>query len=86
MAAAPARSPIRTPEEIIDALAAQRGLVTPVPAYFPLGVSFTVECIREAYRDAMDALADAAHAKADKPEVVEALKVVLEQLAAKADR
>ena len=48
---------VRTPDQIITALAQQRGLVTPVPAYFPLGLSFTRECVREAYRDAIDALA-----------------------------
>jgi len=78
------RACVRGPQEIIDTLAARRGLVTPVPAYFPLGASFTAESIREAYRDAMDALADAARLAAEKPDAVEALKRVFEQLSAKA--
>ena len=76
-------NPIRTPQQIIDALAAQRGLVTPVPSYFPLGMSFTRECVREAYRDVMDALADAARRSAGKPGVAEALMAVSAQVAAK---
>jgi hypothetical protein len=74
-------NPIRAPQQIIDALAGPRGLVTPVPGYYPLGVSFTKECVREAYRDVMDALADAARRAAGKPAVVEALMGVFEQLA-----
>ncbi len=79
----PEPGPIRTPQQIIDALAVQRGLVTPVPPYFPLGMSFTKECVREAYRDVMDALADAARRSAGKPAVVEALMAVFEQVAEK---
>ena len=79
----PTRDPIRSPQQIIDALAGQRGLVTPVPPYFPLGMSFTRECVREAYRDVMDALADAARRSAGKPGVVDALTRVIEQVAEK---
>ena len=79
----PPADAIRTPQQIIDALAGQRGLVTPVPAYFPLGMSFTKECVREAYRDVMDVLADAARRSAGKPAVVEALMAVFEQVAEK---
>ena len=74
---------IRTPQQIIDALALQRGLVTPVPAYFPLGMSFTKECVREAYRDVMDVLGEAARRAAGKPGVVEALMAVFEQVSEK---
>ena len=77
----PIADPIRTPQQIIDALAGQRGLVTPVPPYFPLGMSFTKECVREAYRDVMDALADAARRSAGKPGVADALTGVYEQVA-----
>jgi hypothetical protein len=77
----PAMNAIRTPQQIIDALAVQRGLVTPVPPYFPVGMSFTKECVREAYRDVMDALAEAARGAAGKPAVVEALMAVFEQVA-----
>jgi hypothetical protein len=72
---------VRTPGQIIDARARQRGLVTPVPPYFPLGYAFTRECIAEAYRDVIDALADAARRRADNVEAAAALKEVLDQVA-----
>ena len=74
---------VRTPTEIVETLARQRGLVTPVPPYFPLGVSFTAECVREAYRDVVDVLADAARQQAGQPEAAAALKAVLDRVAAK---
>ena len=74
---------IRTPQQIIDALALQRGLVTPVPPYFPLGMSFTKECVCEAYRDVMDALGELARRSAGKPGVAEALMAVFEQVSEK---
>ena len=82
MAADAVRTNVRSPQEIINALATRRGLVTPVPAYFPLGAGFTAECVREAYRDAMDAVTEAARVKADQPEAVAALRLVLDRLAA----
>ena len=72
---------VRTPGQIIDARARQRGLVTPVPPYFPLGYAFTRECIAEAYRDVIDALADAARQHAGNPEVMAALKAVTDPIA-----
>jgi hypothetical protein len=54
-----------------------------VPPYFPLGVSFTAECVREAYRDVIDLLADATRQQSGQPEAVAALKAVLDQVAAK---
>lgn len=74
---------VRTAAEIVDALARQRGLVTPIPPYFPLGVTFTAECVREAYRDVIDVLADAARDRAGQPEAVAALKAVLDLIAGK---
>ena len=74
---------VRTAAEIVDALARQRGLVTPIPPYFPLGVSFTAECVREAYRDVIDVLADAARQRAGEPETIAALKAVLDHVAEK---
>ena len=74
---------LRTPEQIIDAMAQRRGLVTPVPAYFPLGVSFTAACVREAYRDVIDLLADAAQTRGNVPEVIDTLRWLGEQLATK---
>ena len=71
---------LRTPAQIIDARARQRGLVTPVPAYFPLGYGFTCECIAEAYRDVIDVLADAARRRADSAEAAGALKEVLDEV------
>ena len=54
-----------------------------MPPYFPLGMSLTKECVREAYRDAMDALGEAARRAAGKPGVVDALMAVFEQVAEK---
>lgn len=72
---------VRTPDHIIDALARGRGLVTPVPPYFPLGVSFTREAVVEAYRDVVDVLADAARRHAGDPEVAATLKAILDHVA-----
>jgi hypothetical protein len=72
---------VRTPGQIIDAMARQRGLVTPVPPYFPLGYAFTRECIAEAYRDVIDVLTDAARQHAGSPEATAALKAVTDRVA-----
>ena len=72
---------VRMPGQIIDAMARQRGLVTPVPTYFPLGYAFTQACIAEAYRDVIDVLTDAAGQHAGSPETAAALKAVIDQVA-----
>jgi hypothetical protein len=72
---------VRTPGQIIDAMARQRGLVTPVPPYFPLGYAFARECIAEAYRDVIDVLTDAARQHAGSPEAAAALQAVTERVA-----
>jgi hypothetical protein len=61
-------------------MARQRGLVTPVPPYFPLGYAFTRECIAEAYRDVIDVLTDAARQHAGSPEATAALKAVTDRV------
>lgn len=71
---------IRTPQQIIDALAERRGFVTPVPPYFPLGPAFTRECVAEAYRDVVIRVAEAMVTHQGHPEVVTPLKALLDQL------
>lgn len=77
--------PPRTAEQIIDALAQRRGVVTPVPPYFPLGTAFAAGCIREAYREAVGVLTETAGRYESKPEVVIALRAAIRALEARAD-
>ena len=72
---------VRSPGQIIDAMARQRGLVTPVPPYFPLGYAFTRACIAEAYRDVIDLLTDAARQPTCSAEAAAALKGVIDGVA-----
>ena len=75
----------RTAEQIIDTLAQRRGVVTPVPSYFPLGTAFAAGCIREAYRDAIGVLIEMAGRYEGKPEVVTALQAAIHALEAQAE-
>jgi hypothetical protein len=57
--AAAAASALRTPVEIVDAVAARQQYVTPLQEHMPLSPAMARACVREAYADALRLLASA---------------------------
>ena len=49
--------PLRSPAEILDAVAARQQYVTPLQEHMPLSPAMARACVREAYADAVRLLA-----------------------------
>jgi hypothetical protein len=49
--------PLRSPAEILDAVAARQQYVTPLQEHMPLSPAMARACVREAYADALRLLA-----------------------------